>query len=35
MVIVNFYNPYKRLELLAPGNVEGQDRRQVMWCGDS
>jgi hypothetical protein len=34
MVIVNFYNPCKRLELLALGNVEGQDRRRVMWCGN-
>ena len=34
MVIVNFYNPCKRLELLAIENIEGQDRRQLMWCGD-
>lgn len=34
MVIVNLYNSCKRLEVLALGNVEGQDRRLVMWCGD-
>lgn len=34
MVIVNFYNPCKRMELLPLGNVEGQNRRRVMWCGD-
>ena len=28
MVIVNLYNLCKRLDLLALGNVEGQDRRR-------
>jgi hypothetical protein len=32
MIIVNFYNMCKRLELMAFENVEGQDRRQLMWC---
>ena len=34
MVIAIFSNLCERLELITLGNVEGQDRRRVMWCGD-
>ena len=34
VVIINFYNPCKRLELNKLLSIEGQDRRRMVWCGD-
>ena len=34
VVVVNFYNPCKRLELEKLLVVKGKDRRRVVWCGD-
>lgn len=34
MVIVNFYNPCKRLELETLEAIKGLDSRQIIWCGD-
>lgn len=33
-VIINFYNPCLRLELQNLLDIQGQDRRKVIWCGD-
>lgn len=34
MVVINYYNPCKRLELNKPKEVEGQSRNNGVWCGD-
>jgi len=34
LVIIHFYNPCKRLELGLMEEVEGQEGRKVVWCGD-
>ena len=34
VVVINFYNPCKRLELNTLSRIEGQDRRKIVWCGD-
>lgn len=34
ITIINFYNPCRRLDLNTMEEVEGQDRRKVVWCVD-
>ena len=34
VVIIYYYNPCKPLELNELEEVEGQDRNNVIWCGD-
>lgn len=34
LVIVNYYNPCKRLELNKLEEIEGQNSSNVVWCGD-
>lgn len=34
VAIINFYNPCRKLELDKMEDVEGQNRRKVVWCGD-
>lgn len=34
MVIFNYYNPCKRLDLDSLLRIQGQDRNKVVWCAD-
>lgn len=34
LVIVNYYNPCQRLEVRKLDEIEGQDCRNIVWCGD-
>ena len=34
MVIINFYNPCRKLELSKLDELERPDRVSTMWCGD-
>lgn len=34
IVIINYYNPCKQLEVKELEEIEGQDRDNVVWCGD-
>lgn len=34
LVIVNYYNPCKRLELRKFDEIEGQNCSNIVWCGD-
>lgn len=34
IVIINYYNPCKQLEVKDMEVIEGQDRDNVIWCGD-
>lgn len=34
LVVINYYNPCRRLELDKLLEVQGQDRCRVIWCGD-
>ena len=34
LVVINYYNPCKRLELNKLREVKGQSRNNVIWCGD-
>ncbi len=34
VVIINYYNPCKRLDLDSLLRIRGQDRRKIIWCAD-
>lgn len=34
IVVINYYNPCKQLELNELERVEGHDSDNVIWCGD-
>lgn len=34
VIIINYHNPYQKLEISSLVRLQGLDRRKVVWCAD-